>query len=54
MVQKVRDFTLRIDDEPLERSGKAIDFYRVEQTDGRSLLLKAEQQGVTGWARATP
>jgi len=52
VVQKVRDFTLRIDDEAVERSGKTIDFYRVERTDGPSLWLKAESQGVTGSAPA--
>ena len=42
-----------INGEPVERSGKAIDFYRVEQTDGPSLLLKAETQGLSGWAKAS-
>jgi tetratricopeptide (TPR) repeat protein len=50
VVQKVRDFTLKIDDEPVERSGKAIEFCRVLRTDGPLLWLKAETSGATGGA----
>src|SRR5262245_9618026 len=49
VVQKSRNFVLRIDDEPLEGSGKAIVFYRVERTEGPSLWLKAEGQRLSGW-----
>jgi tetratricopeptide (TPR) repeat protein len=52
VVQKARNFTLRINDEPVERTGKRLDFYKVEQTDGPSLWLKAEAQGSSGWAAA--
>ena len=44
--------TLRVNGEAVERDGKAFDFYRVEQVDGPSLLLKAEAQGRSGWASA--
>ena len=52
VVQKVAELTLRINDEPVESDGKALRFYRVEQVDGPSLLLKAESQGTSGWASA--
>ena len=52
VVQKTPDLILRINDEPLERDGKALRFYRVEQVDGQSLLLKAEGQATSGWASA--
>jgi tetratricopeptide (TPR) repeat protein len=52
VVQRASHFSLRVNDEPVERSGKAIDFYRVEQADGPSLWLKAETQGSSGWAAA--
>jgi tetratricopeptide (TPR) repeat protein len=52
VVQKFGDFVLRDNDEPVERSRKAIDSYRVEQSDGRSLFLRAESQGFCGWAAA--
>jgi tetratricopeptide (TPR) repeat protein len=50
VVQKRADFVLRDNGEPVERTGKAIDFYRVEQNEGPLLFLKAETQGVSGWA----
>jgi len=52
VVQKLGDFVLRDNGEPVERGGKAIDFYRVEQADGPSLFLRAERQGLSGWATA--
>jgi len=52
VVQKRGDFVLRDNGEPVERSGKSIDSYRVEQADGPSLFLKAETQGLSGWATA--
>jgi tetratricopeptide (TPR) repeat protein len=50
VVQKSRNFVLRFNDEPVERTGKWLDFYKVQETDGPSLLLKAEGQGARGWA----
>jgi tetratricopeptide (TPR) repeat protein len=52
VVPKDRDFVLRIDDEPVEASRKAIAIYRVERVDGPSLWLQAEGQRLNGWARA--
>jgi len=52
VVQRASNFTLRVNDEPVERGGKAIDFYRVEQTDGPMLWLKAETIGSSGWTAA--
>jgi tetratricopeptide (TPR) repeat protein len=45
--------TLRVNDEPVESDGTALRFYRVEQVDGASLLLKPLSQGRTGWASAS-
>ena len=50
VVQKGARLTLTVNGEPVERGGEAIDFYRVEQADGPSLLLKAETLGSSGWA----
>jgi tetratricopeptide (TPR) repeat protein len=50
VVQKSSNFTLRVDDEPIERKGNAIEFYRVERTDGPSLWLKADSGRYAGWA----
>jgi tetratricopeptide (TPR) repeat protein len=50
VVPKSRSFVLRSNDEPVERSGKGLDIYAVEQTDGAALLLKAESQGAAGSA----
>ena len=44
--------TLRVNDEPVATDGKALRFYRVEQVDGPSLLLKPLSQGRSGWASA--
>jgi tetratricopeptide (TPR) repeat protein len=52
VVQKGARLTLTVNGEPVERGGEAIDFYRVEQADGPSLLLKAETLGSSGWAAA--
>jgi Tfp pilus assembly protein PilF len=52
VVQKSRTFSLRIDDEPVERSGTTIAIYRVERTDGPLLWLQAENQRLCGWAKA--
>jgi len=35
VVQKSGDFRLRIDDEPVERSGKTIEFYQPSRTTAR-------------------
>jgi tetratricopeptide (TPR) repeat protein len=51
VVQKSAEFRLKMDDEPVERSGKAIEFYRVERTDGLLLWLQAEGQRYGGWAK---
>jgi tetratricopeptide (TPR) repeat protein len=50
VVPKTREFSLRVNDEVVDGSGKAIDFYRVEQVDGSSLWVKAENQRLRGWA----
>ena len=53
VVPRNSDFVLRIDDEPVEPSRKAIAIYRVERTDdGPSLWLQAEGQRLNGWAKA--
>src|SRR5271165_594714 len=52
VVQKGALLTLRSNDEPVETDAKALRFYRVEQVDGESLLLKAEGRGPSGWASA--
>jgi tetratricopeptide (TPR) repeat protein len=52
VVQKSRNFVLLMNDEPVERSGKALDFYTVEQIDGPALFLNAQRQGTSGWADA--
>jgi tetratricopeptide (TPR) repeat protein len=52
VVQRSAEFRLKIDDEPVERSGKAIEFYRVERTDGALLWLQAEKARYGGWAKA--
>ena len=44
VVQRSGNFRLKIDDEPVERSGKTIEFYRVERTDGPLLWLQAEEE----------
>ncbi len=53
VVQKFHDLSLRINDELVDGAGKALRFYRVEQVDGRSLLLKAEGEAICGWASAS-
>jgi tetratricopeptide (TPR) repeat protein len=50
VVQAFRDFTLRINDEPVERMGRTIDVYQVERVEERSLWLKSEKQRVQGSA----
>jgi tetratricopeptide (TPR) repeat protein len=50
VVQRSADFRLKIDDEPVERSGKSIELYRVERTDGPLLWLQAENDRYCGWA----
>ncbi len=50
VVQRSGNFRLKIDDEPVERSGKTIEFYRVERTDGPLLWLQAEEERYGGWA----
>jgi tetratricopeptide (TPR) repeat protein len=52
VVQKFVHFVLNDNGEPIERSGKAIDSYRVEQTDGPLLLLRAERERFSGWVPA--
>lgn len=51
VVQRSAEFRLKIDDEPVERSGKAIEFYRVLRSDGPLLWLQAEKQRYCGWAK---
>jgi tetratricopeptide (TPR) repeat protein len=52
VVPKARGFVLRIDDEPVERSGGALVIYRVEKAeDGAQLWLKAEGQRLSGSAK---
>ena len=48
----VAKLTLRINDEPVEGNDSTLRFYRVEQVDGSSLLLKPIGQGKSGWASA--
>jgi tetratricopeptide (TPR) repeat protein len=50
VVQKFGDFALRDNGEPIERRSKAIDSYLIEETDGPLLFLRAETQGLKGWA----
>ncbi len=52
VVQKVAKLTLRMNGEPVEGNNGTRHFYRVEQIDGASLLLKPEGQGKGGWASA--
>jgi tetratricopeptide (TPR) repeat protein len=52
VVQKFSNFTLRIGNQVVDRSGKIVEFYRVEQTNGPWLWLKAEGEGLNGWATA--
>jgi tetratricopeptide (TPR) repeat protein len=52
VVQKAAKLTLRMNDEPLESNDNTLHFYRVEQVDGASLLLKPLGQGKSGWASA--
>jgi tetratricopeptide (TPR) repeat protein len=51
VVQRSAGFRLKIDDEPVARSGKAIEFYRIERTEGPLLWLQAEKQRYGGWAK---
>ncbi len=51
VVQKSAEFRLKIDEEPVERSGKGAVLYRVERTDGPLLWLKAEKERYSGWAK---
>jgi tetratricopeptide (TPR) repeat protein len=51
VVQRSADFRLKIDDEPVERSGKSIEFYRVERSEGPLLWLQAENDRYGGWAK---
>jgi tetratricopeptide (TPR) repeat protein len=52
VVPRSPDFVLRVDDEPVEPSRRAIAIYRVEQADGPSLWLKAEGHRLDGGAMA--
>ncbi len=52
VVKKVAKLTLRMNGEPVEGNDGTLHFYRVEQIDGASLLLKPEGQGKGGWASA--
>ena len=51
VVPKTATSHLLVNGEAVERGGDEIDIYRVEQTDGTSLLLKAETHGLSGWAK---
>jgi tetratricopeptide (TPR) repeat protein len=50
VVQKFDNFTLRIGNQVVDRSGETIEFYRVEETNGPRLRLKVEGKGLNGWA----
>jgi tetratricopeptide (TPR) repeat protein len=50
VVPKKNNFTLLVNGEPVERGGNGIDFYRIEQVDGSSLLLAGDTPGPNGWA----
>jgi len=50
VVQKSNTFALRIESQVVERSRKSIEIYRVEQVNNGWLWLKAEGQGIAGWA----
>jgi tetratricopeptide (TPR) repeat protein len=52
VVPKNRLFTLLVNGEPIERGSNGIDFYKIEQVDGPSLLLTGETPGPNGWAPA--
>ncbi len=52
VVPKISNFTLLVNGEAVEQTGKGIGFYRVEQVDGPSLWLKGDSQGSSGWAKA--
>jgi len=52
VVQKYSKFNLRTSERAAGRSVTSIEFYRVEQTNGRLLRLKAEGHGQGGWARS--
>ena len=53
VVQKAAKLILRINDEPVERDGKALRIYRIEEVDGASFLLKSESDRSSGWASAS-
>ncbi len=50
VLQRSGNFRLKIDDEPVEGSGKTIEFYLVERTEGPLLWLQAEGKRYGGWA----
>ncbi len=51
VVQRFNDLTLRIEDRVIDRK-RVIHFYRVEQTNGPWLWIRAEGNGFSGWATA--
>jgi len=50
VVQRKGQFTLLVNAEVVDQSGKGLAIYRVEQVDGPSLLLREEGQRSSGWA----
>jgi tetratricopeptide (TPR) repeat protein len=50
VVPKKSQFTLLSNGEAVERNVEGLEFYRVEQVDGASLLLRPEVPGPSGWA----
>jgi tetratricopeptide (TPR) repeat protein len=52
VVPKDSHFTLLVNGEPIERGSKGIEFYKIEQVDGPSLLLAGQTPGPNGWAPA--
>jgi tetratricopeptide (TPR) repeat protein len=48
VIQKSRGFHLRLDNKVVDP--RSVEFYRVQQIDGKRILLKAEGIGLSGWA----
>jgi tetratricopeptide (TPR) repeat protein len=51
VVQRMNEFTLHIENRVIDRK-RVIHFYRVEQTNGPWLWVRAEGNGFSGWALA--
>ncbi len=50
VVQKYNNFPVRVDGQPVPGSGERFLIYRVERVEGDRLWLKAEGEGIRGWA----